>query len=149
VRYYDTSAVFKLYVIEQGSSGVRRLMELDEAPITSTATAAEVPAALAMGVRAGRFGADKAQAALESFRHEWADYARFPLSGTLADEAGQLAWRLGLRGYDAVHLATAQEAGRLYGESPVMVTFDRRLYQAARSLGLETYPEDLDTYLSG
>ncbi|MFO7573056.1 MAG: type II toxin-antitoxin system VapC family toxin [Gaiellaceae bacterium] len=53
----------------------------------------------------------------------------------LATRAGELAERHGLRGYDAVHLASALE---IDAEDTLLVTSDGRLTQAAHSLGLTT-----------
>lgn len=51
----------------------------------------------------------------------------------LAAHAGELAENLGLRGYDAVHLATALELG---DEEVVLVTWDRDLARASERVGL-------------
>jgi predicted nucleic acid-binding protein len=51
----------------------------------------------------------------------------------LARRAGEHAEGLGLRGYDAVHLATALELG---DEEVVVVTWDRDLARATGQVGL-------------
>jgi predicted nucleic acid-binding protein len=51
----------------------------------------------------------------------------------LARRAGEHAEELGLRGYDAVHLATALDLG---DEDVVMVTWDADLRRAAEEGGL-------------
>ncbi len=51
----------------------------------------------------------------------------------LARHAGEYAEDMGLRGYDAVHLATTLELG---DEEVVLVTWDRDLAQAAERVGL-------------
>ena len=51
----------------------------------------------------------------------------------LVRRAGALAESLGLRGYDAIHLASAEAVN---DHDFVMATRDRALLQAARSLGL-------------
>lgn len=55
------------------------------------------------------------------------------VDATLARHAGELAEDLGLRGYDAVHLATALELG---DEEVVVVTWDRDLADATERVGL-------------
>ena len=54
----------------------------------------------------------------------------------LAREAGRIAERLALRGFDAIHLASALEFGRLLGASPRFLAFDARLAGAAATEGL-------------
>jgi predicted nucleic acid-binding protein len=54
----------------------------------------------------------------------------------LAREAGDLAEQLGLRGYDAVHLASALALG----EPTTVVTWDEELRRAAAGAGCATAP---------
>lgn len=54
----------------------------------------------------------------------------------LAREAGDLAEQLGLRGYDAVHLASALALG----EPATVVTWDDELRRAAAGCGCATAP---------
>jgi hypothetical protein len=42
--------------------------------------------------------------ALQVFRTEWPDLVRLQLTEVVVAQAGALAWDLGLRGDDAVHL---------------------------------------------
>lgn len=63
-------------------------------------------------------------------------HAELPTVGVdkeLAARTGGYAEALGLRGYDAVHLATALELG---DEEAVFVTWDRDLVRAAEHVGL-------------
>lgn len=55
----------------------------------------------------------------------------------LARDAGELADELALRGYDAVHLASALALG---DEETVLVTWDRDLAGAALDVGLAIAP---------
>jgi predicted nucleic acid-binding protein len=55
------------------------------------------------------------------------------VDAALARESGELAERLGLRGYDAVHLASALALGD--GEV-ALITWDLELRSAAENLGL-------------
>ena len=144
MRYYDTSALVKRYIIEPGRSEVVLLTEADRHPCTGVMSGAEVPSALAQAMRLGRLGAEQAAEMCLRFQREWRqDYTFIALDRELASEAGDLAWRHGLRGFDAAHLACAREVGRLYGEPVTLVTFDRRLWQAARAEGLDVFPADL------
>lgn len=55
----------------------------------------------------------------------------------LAREAGALGEELGLRGYDAVHLASALALG---GSATTVVTWDTELSRAAVSCGCAVAP---------
>jgi hypothetical protein len=61
----------------------------------------------------------------------------------LIARADILAWELDLRGYDAVHLASALLWQDSLGRKVTMATFDRKLWQAAEERGLSPFPEDL------
>lgn len=52
-----------------------------------------------------------------------------------------IAWEHGLRGYDAVHLATALVWRETLGEAVTVATWDRELWRAARDAGLSPWPE--------
>lgn len=67
--------------------------------------------------------------------------ARMPAELVIA-RADQLAWRLGLRGYDAVHLAAALTWHENMVEEVVFATYDRRLWWAADDSGLSPFPEE-------
>jgi predicted nucleic acid-binding protein len=71
--------------------------------------------------------------ALATFESIQAGLTTLGVDLALARRAGQHAEDLGLRGYDAVHIATALELG---DEEVVLVTWDRDLAQAAERVGL-------------
>jgi predicted nucleic acid-binding protein len=90
-------------------------------------------AALAAAPRQGRLGEDEHAQALAAFEELQADLITVGVDSGLARRAGKHAEDLGLRGYDAVHLATALELG---DEEVVVVTWDRDLARAAERVGL-------------
>jgi predicted nucleic acid-binding protein len=62
---------------------------------------------------------------------DWERYLRIDFNPALARQAGALAERYSLRAYDAVHLASAMEAGTRLGALPVFACWDRSLNAAA------------------
>ncbi len=90
-------------------------------------------AALAAARRVGWLWKDAHEKALAAFEELYADLVMIGVDQELALGAGEHAEHLGLRGYDAVHLATALELG---DEEVVLVTWDRDLMQAAEHVGL-------------
>jgi predicted nucleic acid-binding protein len=89
--------------------------------------------ALAAAHRQGRLGEDEHAQALAAFEELQADLITVGVDQDLARRAGEHAEHLGLRGYDAVHLATALELG---DEEVVVVTWDRDLAHATEQVGL-------------
>jgi predicted nucleic acid-binding protein len=67
----------------------------------------------------------------------YAELTVLELDGPLARLAGELAERHALRGYDAVHLASALSVG---DPELVLVSWDRELAAAAGAAGLNTAP---------
>ncbi len=59
-------------------------------------------------------------------------------------QAEGLAWEQGLRGYDAVHLASALLWQSSLSRPVTLATFDRQLWDAAQLVGLEVWPEALE-----
>ena len=142
--YLDTSALFKRYVEEDESEMV--LARIADAPVVGTAliTRIEVAAALAKAVRDDRMEPAEAHDAERGFLDDWADFTRVGLTDDLAAHAGDLAWKHGLRGYDAAQLATAlawREATEDAEDEIVFACFDNHLRRAATAEGLETWPE--------
>ena len=58
------------------------------------------------------------------------------LSSKVARRAGELAERRALRGFDAIHLASALEVEHLMGSTGGFCCFDDRLREAASAEGL-------------
>jgi predicted nucleic acid-binding protein len=90
-------------------------------------------AALAAARRLDRLDEDEHRQALEVFEELYRELAAIGVDEALAARAAEHAENLGLRGYDAIHLATALELG---DEEVVLVTWDRDLARAAGRVGL-------------
>lgn len=90
-------------------------------------------AALAAARRLDRLGADEHRKALADFEELYGELVTVGVDRELAVSAGEYAEDLGLRGYDAVHLATALELG---DDEAVVVTWDRDLARATERVGL-------------
>jgi predicted nucleic acid-binding protein len=133
--YLDTSSLVKLYVQETGSDDVRRLIEQAAVVVTSVVAYAETRAALARLRRGGELTAAKFATAKREFESDWPAYVALDVSMALSREAGDFAERHGLRGFDAVHLASFAEITRRAGADETRFSsFDDRLNQAARTV---------------
>lgn len=133
--YLDTSSLIKLYVEEPGSDAVLQL--IDDATVVSTSLVAypETRAALARLRREGRLAAAAFRTAKRDFEQQWHAYLSIEPTVTVCLEAGELAERYGLRGFDAIHLASFAEIARRAGiERTRFSSFDDRLTRAARRL---------------
>lgn len=93
-------------------------------------------AALGAARRAGRMTANGYRQALEDFEAAQSELLLVGIDQSLARHAGELADDLGLRGYDAVHLASALALGA----DTTLVTWDDALRRAAMRSGCAVAP---------
>ncbi len=147
ILYLDASALVKRYVAEPGSAEVSAAISRAKVTGTALVSRAEVAAALAKAVRVDALTREEALASLQVFRKEWPDLVRVQVTEMVVARAGTFAWDHGLRGYDAVHLAAASVWQDALGERVTLATFDRHLWNAAQTVGLEAYPADLPSML--
>jgi uncharacterized protein len=141
IVYADTSALVKLFVQEEGSEAVRALLQQAEVLGTGLLARAELGAALARGVRLGAISAQEAAAARCSLEAVWPTWAHVMVDEALAARAECVAWEQGLRGYDAVHLASALTWQERLGCPLVLATYDRMLWEAVPAGVLIPWPE--------
>jgi predicted nucleic acid-binding protein len=147
ILYLDASALVKRYVTEAGSTEVSAAVSQAAATGTALVSRAEVAAALAKAVRVNALTLEEALAALQVFRNDWVDLVRIQMTEMVVARADALAWDHGLRGYDAVQLATALVWKDALGEQVTLATFDKHLWTVAGSVGLAAYPADLPAML--
>jgi uncharacterized protein len=95
-------------------------------------------AALAAARRGQRLSQRLYRQAIESFAHSCEELVAIGVDERLTIEAGQLATDLALRGYDAVHLATALSIAET---DVAMVSWDRDLAGAASEVGIPVLTE--------
>ncbi len=132
ILYLDTSALIKLYVLEDGSDFMRARVLEAEAVLTAVVAYPEARAALAAMRRGNRLpGATYRQAKAE-LDAEWPKLTKIGITPALSREAGDFAERFELRGFDAVHLACYAEASRSGGTAIAFLSFDARLSRAAK-----------------
>jgi predicted nucleic acid-binding protein len=123
----------KLVVAEVGSDSAAELWGSNHPAVASVLAYPEGRAALAAARRGGRLAARPYARALAEFEEVLGGLVLVGADEELAREAGALAEKFGLRGYDAVHLATALGLG---DDETVMVTWDADLAGAAEAVGL-------------
>lgn len=133
ILYFDTSALIKLLLTEEGSALALELWRSDHQAAASVLVYPEGRAALAGAVRSKRLTEHLHGEAVESFERAYEEIATVGVDVQLAIEAGALAAEFSLRGYDAVHLATAL---RLSEGDVALVSWDQDLSRAAEEAGL-------------
>jgi predicted nucleic acid-binding protein len=146
--YFDTSALVKRYVMEPGSEWVQQITDARTAsgqPCHVIALSAigivEAIAAIARRYRLGQLDGAQRQGLTNLFlTHSHGEYQITAVRARQIDLAIALVQSHPLRGYDALHLATALvlrdelRAARL--SAPILVAADTNLCAAAQAEGL-------------
>jgi len=123
--YLDSSALVKLVQRESESDALRDFITDHKSDTLVTSALARVEV-----VRAVWGGGHRA---IEQARRQLARLDQIVLGSALLDRAAGLMPEVQLRSLDAIHLAAAQTAG---DDLRAVVTYDRRMADAARGLGL-------------
>ena len=96
----------------------------------------EAAAALSQARRLGRLTSRRQRAALRSLDELWSQTQIAEVDQPLVQRAAKSAYQFALRGYDAVHCATAVLVN---DDTLVAAAGDRQLLTAWHALGVNTY----------
>jgi predicted nucleic acid-binding protein len=141
ILYLDASALVKRYVAEEGSPETNALIAVASVVGTAAISRTEVSSALAKASRMRLLSREEAASALQVFNTEWESLIRLQLTEAVICRAATLAWEHVLRGYDAVHLASALFWQDMLGDPITLASYDLQLWQAAKASGLTAWPE--------
>jgi predicted nucleic acid-binding protein len=133
--YFDTSAFVPLLIEEPASAACRQLWDNADDVSTSQLLYVEAAAALAQAVRTARITRRREAAALADLDRYWPEFNVVEPSEPLVRRAAVISSDHHLRGYDAVHCASAEA---VYEHALIFATGDTRPLKAARSLGFGT-----------
>ena len=138
--YFDSSALVKLVVDEDGSDLAAQLWDGCDAALASRLAYPEVRAALAAAGRNHDLSQDDLDTAEQAWEQYWASVRPVELTAAVERHAGQLARTHALRGADAVHLASALA---LADPDLILAAWDRRLHAGAAAAELRVAPANL------
>ncbi len=139
ILYLDTSALVKLYVREDGSSLVGHAVRQASLTVCHLLAYAELRAAFARKHRLREISERELAACKRELERTWPRFERLRADEALIRQAGNLAERFGLKGYDSVHLAAAEAVFRAAGPAAEFrfAAFDGGLTKAAVRLGMQ------------
>lgn len=138
IVYFDSSALVKLLVEEEGSETAATLWDGADAVVSSVLAYPEVRAALATATRDRRLTPRAHRVVKSDWEEFWAGIRTVEVSAQLATDAADLAEAHRLRAYDAVHLAAAL---MLRDSQPIVAVWDQTLRRGALEAGLRVAPE--------
>lgn len=122
--YLDSSALVKLAIEEPESGALRAHLRRRNTPVSSALARTEVLRALLLEGEEGIARGRAVLARVELIR----------VNDRILNAAGSLQ-PPDIRSLDAIHLATARELG---SDSSQMISYDQRMVEAAKELGLKT-----------
>jgi uncharacterized protein len=137
IVYFDSSALVKLVVDEDGSELAAALWDGCDAAVSSRLAYPEVRAALAAAARDHRIDARALRTAEDDWGNFWAATQPVELTVTVERQAGLVATTYALGGADAVHLASALA---IQSADVIVAAWDRRLREGVRAAGLAVAP---------
>jgi predicted nucleic acid-binding protein len=137
ILYLETSSLVKLYVREKDSESVRDSVQASEAVATSVLAYAEARAAFARKLREQGITPDAHRTVKRALDADWPSFFVLNVTAGTARSAGDLAEKHGLRGFDALHLASAVELRAAGAIGLRFSSADARLRAAAQAEGLE------------
>lgn len=139
ILYLDTSALVKRYFEEPYSNEVAEHWEEASEIATSSVAYAEALASFHRKSREAAFDSEILESISRNLRADWQTLIRIQVTDELNDYIDKALAAHTLRGFDAIHLASAMILHEKFRESLLFIGFDQRLVQAAKSEGMNTY----------
>ena len=136
IGYLDTSVFVPLLVAEPTSESCQRFWDDTDAVVSSRLLYVETAAALAQARRMDRLTDAEHDETLRLLDRLWSEIDIAEVDEIVVHRAAVLARRFGLRGYDAVHCASAEQ---LDDEDVVAAAGDQELLSAWAALGMATF----------
>ena len=140
ILYLDTSALVKKYFKEPGSDLVIDHWNRAEEIATSSVAYAEALASIYRKKRELQTEEPLFQAALNSLHEDWQGFIRVEVNDGLNGSIEKVLQKHPLRGFDAVHLASALLIKERLPEDFIFACFDQRLMASAVAEGLNVLP---------
>jgi predicted nucleic acid-binding protein len=139
--FLESTAFAKLFVQEQGTDALIRLMEAveDNRKLIAACAPLEVYSAIRRRERAGEISREDAGAALDILRLESARMVQEPLNPAVLEAARQLLDRTRLRWPDALQLGAAIVARDMFQNTEIIfLSASASLLEAAKAEGFRT-----------
>lgn len=142
IVYLDASALVKRYVAENYTQEVRSLIRRARMVATTELSRIEVVAAIMRAVRTGNLISQEASKAIEVLRSDWADTMSLKVSGAILTTGEHAVFTHPLKGYDAIHLASAIIWREALRTEITLACFDSQLRRAAKAEKFRLWPPD-------
>ena len=138
ILFCDTSALVKLYVLEDGSDAIAEQAAASEIIAVCRISWVEIMSAMARRSREQPKDASAINRGRKRVVADWPHYLALELTQELVELAGKYAEAFALRAYDSVQLAAARTVHQELPGEVRFACYDSRLVKAARVLGIES-----------
>lgn len=140
IAYFDSSSIVKWFFDERFTELAKGIKNRAKIVVTSLIALPEVSSAINRAYSEGRCAKSEMDLVRNEFLRIWPKFQWIRVNEELMHQAGELIFEHSLRGFDAVHLASAlllkQEGGAI---DLFFSCFDHNLNRAAREKGLLTH----------
>jgi predicted nucleic acid-binding protein len=137
ILYLDTSALVKKYFDEKNSPEVITAWKSAWGIATSVVAYAELLAAVYRKAAEVRVNKARVERIVRLFEEDWSSFIIVEVDHRLNETVHKVIARHSLRGFDAIHLASAMAIGSAVADEFYFGCYDERLNQAARAEGLQ------------
>lgn len=146
--YFDSSALVKRYVEEDGSDTVESILSDNEDVdiITSKLTYAEMHSAFKRKEREGNISEKQLNEGVNNFEEDWKQLLNVEIHDELLPVIKKVIHKYTLRGADAIHLSSALWFNKLVRTDVTFVASDKNLLKVAISEGLQAINPQEGTY---
>ena len=135
--YWDSSALVKRYLREDGTDVVQSLLQETEVLATSKLTYPEILSAFMRKRRAGEMNRKTLEAVIDKFENDWDRILVIEFHNELLPASKRLIEKYPLRGADALHRASALWLEKTLKTGLTFVASDIGLLKAAHSEALK------------
>ena len=136
-KWLKDHALVKKYFKEKNSSEVISAWKSSIGIATSAVAYAELLAAVYRKAAETRVRKAHFQSVVRNFQEDWSSFIIVEVDNRLNETIHKVIANHGLRGFDAIHLASALAIGSAVVDNFIFACYDERLRQAAQAEGVE------------
>jgi predicted nucleic acid-binding protein len=138
ILYLDTSALVKRYFRETHTGTVIKKWRQASEIVTSSVAYAEALAAFCRKQRESEFNNTLMNLVVKDLRADWASFIRIQVNDELNAHVDEALRTYPLRGFNAIHLASAMIIYAKFQKELLFICFDKQLNAAAKNEGMQT-----------
>ena len=143
ILYLDTSALVKRYFEEPYTEAVITKWREAKEIVTSSVAYAESMAAFYRKQREAAIDDALIEQIVSDLRTDWSSFIRIQVNDELNEYIDKAIASYPLRGFDAIHLASAMIMHEKFQADLLFSCFDQKLSQGAQAEGIRTFPVDI------